>query len=1513
MMRRLEKRVVNASIIVLFQFFTASVFAQDTSVVQHYDLYAAQLDKSEMKTSVLYDRVFSFAKLNTQVYSNVERNEIPKDYKSWNQIYLEMYNADYSNSSKEDFEKHLKKSKDYSIYHKMTPIGIINYNYEFIDSNAIADGRIEIKNGFLHRNFKKIKSPFIVDSICVLSILGNQIYTGETKLIFDKDFYYTNTAKKPKSIRLNFYDDKGWITLEEGISKTIIFNQVKRLKYSYEIIFNSSEIIKADAYVNIVSSGTAPCYTIMQGTKDEYEDYSNVKAKALYEFGVYSNHCATNDTNVLHHPIIIVDGFDPSDTRKIGNIFDLMNEAPIKLADTFLAKGYDIIICNFLNGADFIERNALAVQDVIKYVKSKTKDKIIVIGPSMGGLVAKCALNNFEKTNQDHQTSLYFSFDSPHQGANIPIADQYFLDFFGRIVGNAEAYAGLVQIKSSAAKQMLLDYYDTDHIAPLSHVFRNIFTYTNATYPSRLRKVSLINGSGESERLGVNGKLFSLLMQTKTFNVTLAEAQIYSSPSKGVAQVAYLKAANVNNILKPYKMRKFSSVILGSPFPININDAPGAYFNTQEIITGLETGQSARGFTVYNAIHNFIPSVSSLDIKSPTGYVNYAYNIDSSNIVCDALTPFDAYYAPKKNEMHVTVTKENANWIKREIYNSSKTTTVTSKSQSISSNEVYNYGAQTKTYYDKSFSITDGGVFGVNMNMPTGNASESTPITGTVFKVEGYNTCSSAIIIDVLNNSEIIIGDKNTNVGELSVSENTILNLIGSKIKIYNHSKLLIEKGCKLIIGKESKIELIGEDAQLIIDGDIEFTDDCKLSVIGSGKLIFNNKQLNFAKNANLLLKGSDQHELNLIFNNESYLEIPRSVNRDIDVQIKNVKVEFNSSSNYIYVSSGVEIENTSFAGGRGLVLNALDDISISNCVFSDNKIGITYIASTNEKFKSNKNIFELNNCKFYNCGTAIKSLGKGFAFDNLEIEKCKQAIIADDIEIRSKISNSIITGDESQSSLPNSNSAISFIGINGSTLEISNTIISNFNVGIYHSQSMLNLNCTNITDCYYKNIWVANNAILNLAPSGYSNSGNNTLTVNNLYSSNIFLEQANNLFISNGANKFKLNGLSNNYYIAGTMLNIPQTLNLQHNNWYENTNASHYLSIPKLSNFVVSKTAGPSSPRIANYITQPVLGSTTISECINYYVPVKDPCEKPGSCDDYLSSDPLVYAEHAKTIKTEGFDEAPLNIVLKQVLNKIKEDVSNSNSHLYFNALKQISLIDETYEFDEVSYLLDLAYASMLDVFYKLEEIPSVNIDLERSSVENLMQERLTYFKDHNENLKLFNTYIDLSHVKLSNNNFDEAISLLYEALAIAENKSCANLANHWICIVDLKRKISEGASFEEIENIANSCEYNMDTEEYSARPAVLNIDTVWNTSIEMQVYPNPNSGELSIELQGDNEKINEVMVVDLQGRELLKFKNINMESKLSLDLNILVNGMYNLHVKTNKKESFRKISIQK
>jgi triacylglycerol esterase/lipase EstA (alpha/beta hydrolase family) len=154
----------------------------------------------------------------------------------------------------------------------------------------------------------------------------------------------------------------------------------------------------------------------------------------------YNNIAATGDYTIISNdaitmsqvdkPLIIVEGFDPTNEISVSNIASLFNRPTGNmLGEQLRNEGYDIIILNFANGGDYIQRNAFLLIELINQINtSKTgNEQLVICGVSMGGLVARYALTYMEHHSLNHNTRLFISFDAPNKGAYIPISLQYLL------------------------------------------------------------------------------------------------------------------------------------------------------------------------------------------------------------------------------------------------------------------------------------------------------------------------------------------------------------------------------------------------------------------------------------------------------------------------------------------------------------------------------------------------------------------------------------------------------------------------------------------------------------------------------------------------------------------------------------------------------------------------------------------------------------------------------------------------------------------------------------------------------------------------------------------------------------------------------------------------------------------------------------------------------------------------------------------------------------------------------
>ena len=137
---------------------------------------------------------------------------------------------------------------------------------------------------------------------------------------------------------------------------------------------------------------------------------------------------------------------------------------------------YDLIFVNYNNGVDDIRRNARLAQEIIRWVNTQkaifgSTEQNVVMGMSMGGLVARYGLAQMVRNGENTQVRLLITHDSPHRGANVPLGIQHLVRGVSKIlplrIFVRDLHIAARAIRSEAAKQMLLYRVDMDYISPI--------------------------------------------------------------------------------------------------------------------------------------------------------------------------------------------------------------------------------------------------------------------------------------------------------------------------------------------------------------------------------------------------------------------------------------------------------------------------------------------------------------------------------------------------------------------------------------------------------------------------------------------------------------------------------------------------------------------------------------------------------------------------------------------------------------------------------------------------------------------------------------------------------------------------------------------------------------------------------------------------------------------------------------------------------------------------------------
>ncbi|PWI30895.1 hypothetical protein DI383_05515 [Flavobacteriaceae bacterium LYZ1037] len=768
----------------LFVFISTFSFAQKMQTLDY-----SKLDKSDMKTDL-------FIK-NASPFSPIGKNYSQNGMYTFIQAYKELSNSDELNRF--SAVKQLQNFTKTVSYAETIKIGLLHAEYESLNKQVLNEGKIRIEDLTVLRNTSEY--IFTENTSTIIAPLSITKKGLKTNFELESDFYFNNTQQNIIEVKADFDDGRGFQTLNfnapiqvnyiSGGNKHIQFqiqfsdgSSISRTS-NLKIQSNNSDIHAANnqRIVNEVISTDVPDLSVYSGT---------VSTAGMAEYEVF-----LGADNVLDKPIFLIDGFDPADSRNTTDIYDLLNYV-VSPGDTLNLgtrirneENFDIVIINhpqyFIlsngsfqsmanstdvnndgvidtadyagstlidGGSDYIERNAMSTVEVINLINSQKigSEQNVVIGPSMGGLISRYALNFMENQNQDHETRLWMSFDSPHLGANVPIGFQHLFNYLGYGLDtplgdySIEAIRPVVEgmLKSGAARQMLLDQYeahlasgnnldfDPTKLLPEAHPFNPIFynrmnALTTSGYPEDTRNVSLINGSG-----------IGAAYLNKNNTPVTAGQQVLDVFIENVAVLtdAYLDAwltpksnttAKISEVWIDIVFICFCDIetdesARGPAYSDGIDAAPGGLFDIGALAADFGGDPTIDAFFAGLSTNyfNFIPAVSAMALVNGGASDWYQdINLGAGDTPWDATTttnpntPFVNWYIPDNNESHVTLTPNNVTFAWEEIVNTNTLTvsnnTFVEDDIKLKQNPITNSLTliSTTDYQDASISIVD--------------------------------------------------------------------------------------------------------------------------------------------------------------------------------------------------------------------------------------------------------------------------------------------------------------------------------------------------------------------------------------------------------------------------------------------------------------------------------------------------------------------------------------------------------------------------------------------------------------------------------------------------------------------------------------------------------------------------------------------------------------------------------------------------------------------------------------
>tara|TARA_B110000090_G_C13392622_1_gene450004 strand:- start:36 stop:4031 length:3996 start_codon:yes stop_codon:yes gene_type:complete len=618
-----------------------------------------------------------------------------------------------------------------------------------------------------------------------------------------------------------------------------------------------------------------------------------------YAIGDYSLYSNNNDTTLsqVDKPIIIAEGWDPIDQIDEDDIIRLFNEFETNtLAQSLLDEGYDIIILNYRDGADYIQKNAGLLRTLIELINAnKTgSNESTVVGISMGGIVARLALREMELDNVDHECGLYVSYDAPQKGANLPLG-------YLALIRQHDAGGGVTRdvIERPATKQLLNRF---ESVATDMQLTGNNNNEADALHtqlynrldeiglPADCRNIAVANGTynntphqkRDGTPLEISDSLFFLEYQysASTNCADTNNVQLLVVAQRG-DQNSLVHSRKINQCVKKINtsgktglgrfIRAIISlfddeyVMLEVAWEYGYETAPEydvCQGSADPIVGGLLSeieAPLADGLTLNGEAHTFIPTVSALLIDDNNVHLDIRNEfVEGNRTIC--LTPFDDFYAPNiANQEHVDLPTVTANWLYNQI--------IQGENETLTANETYNITQNVVSVVSRNIEIESGSKLLINgSGRPDYKNKNSTglndqPFSPAISQITATTNPCNDVSISVKGTLEI--GDGNTRIGVFKIRDNgKLIQYPNGVLRIKNNSSLIIDEGGTLVIKQSTQIILDGPNAILEIRGNLVLEDGAIFQPVagpnGQGFVRFNQQNVHAGTATTLVNVGNN-------------------------------------------------------------------------------------------------------------------------------------------------------------------------------------------------------------------------------------------------------------------------------------------------------------------------------------------------------------------------------------------------------------------------------------------------------------------------------------------------------------------------------------------------------------------------------------------------------------------------------------------------------------------------------
>ncbi|MFC2461538.1 MAG: esterase/lipase family protein [Porphyromonas endodontalis] len=386
-------------------------------------------------------------------YDGVLRDSNYSDYASQAMLYLSLA------SSRDDMLKDMSPESYLSVMKKSPKesLSLLLFRYSTLREQAYQEGLIK-RNGS-NLSFMKPSSQRLYQQREVFSLAPKRVVwdTYDVSFVLPPNLIWSNMQGEIRDLRVRFEENAPFKVVKPSQPISHHYQREGIHRIVFQIRLKDGRSLQSQTNIQIVlpkelRSGSS--------TTNYIHNEVPIPSKRRVHKGGTLQICYADPTvRKLRNPLIIAEGFEVSNLGFHEN-YDLQDFMDYTLdADSINNPfvGFDIVYLDYNCPTDDIWRNAELMRDAIRWVNANKEgsSENIVMGYSMGGLVAAIALRQMELANEDHDTKKYISLDSPHCGATVPFAVFAAYDYFHPLVTQSRLYGLITKIKPEIQTSVL--------------------------------------------------------------------------------------------------------------------------------------------------------------------------------------------------------------------------------------------------------------------------------------------------------------------------------------------------------------------------------------------------------------------------------------------------------------------------------------------------------------------------------------------------------------------------------------------------------------------------------------------------------------------------------------------------------------------------------------------------------------------------------------------------------------------------------------------------------------------------------------------------------------------------------------------------------------------------------------------------------------------------------------------------------------------------------------------------